>query len=133
MSVSINSVQEFDPWFLFKIKNIVDMEDSIRRKFNSFDEQLIRKAKKWDFQTSSLARCLNLEEMQVRNLRHKFNIRPVVKQIDTLAAEWPAKTNYLYLSYGRTTDDVKVKDNDDNNKSSMIVLGAGPYRIGSER
>ena len=66
--------------------------------------------------------------MQVRSLRQQFNIRPAVKQIDTLAAEWPAKTNYLYLSYGGETDDVKVKD---SNKNRMIVLGAGPYRIGS--
>ena len=82
----INQLSGIDPWFLFKIKNIVDMEDSIRRKFNSFDEQLIRKAKKMGFSDKQLARCLNLEEMQVRNLRHKFDIRPVVKQIDTLAA-----------------------------------------------
>src|SRR3712207_1666119 len=117
-----------DPWFLLKIKNIVDMEEEIRCKSNSFDEQLIKKAKKMGFSDKQLARCLNLEEMQVRNLRQKFNIRPVTKQIDTLAAEWPAKTNYLYLSYGGETDDVKVKD---SNKSRMIVLGAGPYRIGS--
>ena len=124
----INQLSGIDPWFLLKIKNIVDMEDEIRRKSNSFDEQLIKKAKKMGFSDKQLARCLNLEEMQVRNLRQKFNIRPVIKQIDTLAAEWPAKTNYLYLSYGGETDDVKVKD---SNKSRMIVLGAGPYRIGS--
>jgi carbamoyl-phosphate synthase large subunit len=125
----INQLSGIDPWFLLKIKNIVDMEDDIRRKSNSFDELLLKKAKKIGFSDKQLARCLNLEEMQVRNLRQKFNIRPAVKQIDTLAAEWPAKTNYLYLSYGGETDDVKVRDN--NNKSRMIVLGAGPYRIGS--
>lgn len=124
----INQLSGIDPWFLLKIKNIVDMEEEIRRKSNSFDEQLIKKAKKMGFSDKQLARGLNLEEMQVRNLRQKFNIRPVIKQIDTLAAEWPAKTNYLYLSYGGETDDVKVKD---SNKSRMIVLGAGPYRIGS--
>ncbi|MDQ4050553.1 MAG: carbamoyl-phosphate synthase (glutamine-hydrolyzing) large subunit, partial [Thermoproteota archaeon] len=124
----INQLSGIDPWFLLKIKNIVDMEDEIRRKANSFDEQLIKKAKKMGFSDKQLARCLNLEEMQVRSLRQKFNIRPIVKQIDTLAAEWPAKTNYLYLSYGGDTDDVKIKD---ANKSRMIVLGAGPYRIGS--
>jgi carbamoyl-phosphate synthase large subunit len=124
----INQLSGIDPWFLLKIKNIVDMEDEIGRKSNSFDEQLIKKAKKMGFSDKQLARCLNLEEMQVRNLRQKFNIRPVVKQIDTLAAEWPAKTNYLYLSYGGETDDIRVKD---SNRSRMIVLGAGPYRIGS--
>jgi carbamoyl-phosphate synthase large subunit len=124
----INQLSSIDPWFLLKIKNIVDMEDNIRRKANSFDEQLIKNAKKMGFSDKQLARCLNLEEMQVRSLRQKFNIRPVAKQIDTLAAEWPAKTNYLYLSYGGDTDDVKVKE---NNASRIIVLGAGPYRIGS--
>jgi carbamoyl-phosphate synthase large subunit len=123
----INQLSAIDPWFLLKIKNIVDMED-ILRKSNSFDEQLIRKAKKMGFSDKQLARCLNLNEMQVRNLRRKFSIRPVIKQIDTLAAEWPAKTNYLYLTYGGHTDDVRVKD---NTKSKMVVLGAGPYRIGS--
>jgi carbamoyl-phosphate synthase large subunit len=123
----INQLSAIDPWFLLKIKNIVDMED-ILRKSNSFDEQLIRKAKKMGFSDKQLARCLNLNEMQVRNLRQKFSIRPVTKQIDTLAAEWPAKTNYLYLTYGGQTDDVRVKD---SNKSKMVVLGAGPYRIGS--
>jgi len=124
----INQLSGIDPWFLLKIKNIVDMEDNIRCKSNSFDEQLIKNAKKMGFSDKQLARCLNLEEMQVRSLRQKFNIRPVAKQIDTLAAEWPAKTNYLYLTYGGETDDVKVND---NNTSRMIVLGAGPYRIGS--
>ena len=124
----INQLSGIDPWFLLKIKNIVDIEDNILHKSNSFDEQLIRKAKKMGFSDKQLARCLNLEEMQVRSLRQQFNIRPAVKQIDTLAAEWPAKTNYLYLSYGGETDDVKVKD---SNKNRMIVLGAGPYRIGS--
>ena len=123
----INQLSAIDPWFLLKIKNIVDMED-ILRKSNSFDEQLIRKAKKVGFSDKQLARCLNLDEMQVRNLRQKFSIRPVTKQIDTLAAEWPAKTNYLYLTYGGQMDDVRVKD---TIKSRMIVLGAGPYRIGS--
>ncbi|MDQ4102085.1 MAG: carbamoyl-phosphate synthase (glutamine-hydrolyzing) large subunit, partial [Thermoproteota archaeon] len=125
----INQLSGIDPWFLLKIKNIVDMEEEIRRKPNSFDEQLIKKAKKMGFSDKQLSRCLNLEEIQVRNLRQKFNIRPVVKQIDTLAAEWPAKTNYLYLSYGGDTDDVKI--NDSNKSRRMIVLGAGPYRIGS--
>ena len=123
----INQLSSIDPWFLLKIKNIVDMED-ILHKSNSFDEQLIRKAKKMGFSDKQLARCLKLDEMQVRNLRQKFSITPVTKQIDTLAAEWPAKTNYLYLTYGGQTDDVEVKD---STESRMIVLGAGPYRIGS--
>jgi carbamoyl-phosphate synthase large subunit len=115
-----------DPWFLTKIKNVVDMETQLRK--TSFDEGLVRKAKKIGFSDKQIARCQNLDEMQVRAFREKFGIKPVVKQIDTLAAEWPAKTNYLYMTYGGNEDDVKVEG---DGKSRMIVLGAGPYRIGS--
>ncbi len=125
----IYQLSAVDPWFLTKIKNIVDMEDRLR-KSTIVDEDLIRNAKKMGFSDKQIARCQNLEEMQVRSFREKFGIKPVVKQIDTLAAEWPAKTNYLYLTYGGQADDIKVEDN--NGKDSrMIVLGAGPYRIGS--
>jgi carbamoyl-phosphate synthase large subunit len=115
-----------DPWFLVKIKNIVDMEAQLRK--TNFDENIVKKAKKLGFSDRQIARCQNLEEMQARAFREKFGIKPAVKQIDTLAAEWPAKTNYLYLTYGGDADDVKVEQ---NGKSRMIVLGAGPYRIGS--
>lgn len=125
----IYQLSAVDPWFLTKIKNIVDMEDRLR-KSTIVDEDLIRNAKKMGFSDKQIARCQNLDEMQVRSFREKFGIKPVVKQIDTLAAEWPAKTNYLYLTYGGQTDDIKVEDN--NGKDSrMIVFGAGPYRIGS--
>ena len=123
----INQLSAIDPWFLIKIKNIVEMENILSNS-NIFDEHLIRKAKKLGFSDKQLARCLKLDEMQVRNLRQKFSITPVTKQIDTLAAEWPAKTNYLYLTYGGQTDDISLKD---SAQSRMIVLGAGPYRIGS--
>ena len=122
----IYQLSAIDPWFLVKIKNIVDMEDKLRK--SSFDESLIRQAKKMGFSDKQIGRCINIDEMQVRALRNKFGIKPVVKQIDTLAAEWPAKTNYLYLTYGGQADDVKVECESD---SRMIVLGAGPYRIGS--
>jgi carbamoyl-phosphate synthase large subunit len=124
----IYQLSHIDPWFLRKIKNIVDTEDKLRKQ-GDFDQGLIRDAKKLGFSDRQVARCLKSDEMQVRNLREKFGIKPVVKQIDTLAAEWPAKTNYLYMTYGGDTDDVVVKDVKD--KSRMVVLGAGPYRIGS--
>ena len=122
----IYQLSAIDPWFLVKIRNIVDMEAKLRKI--SFDEVLVKRAKKMGFSDKQIARCLNLDEMQVRIFREKFGIKPVVKQIDTLAAEWPAKTNYLYLTYGGREDDIKVEV---NNESNMIVLGAGPYRIGS--
>ena len=122
----IYQLSAIDQWFLVKIKNIVDMETKLRK--SSFDELTIRAAKKMGFSDKQIARCQNLEELQVRTFREKFGIIPVVKQIDTLAAEWPAKTNYLYLTYGGREDDVKVEP---NAKSRVVVLGAGPYRIGS--
>ncbi len=124
----IYQLSAIDPWFLTKIKNIVEMEEQLIKAGN-FDPEVVRKAKKIGFSDRQIARCFNSDEMQVRSLREKAGIRPVVKQIDTLAAEWPAKTNYLYLTYGGIADDVVVKDV--KNKSRMIVLGAGPYRIGS--
>jgi carbamoyl-phosphate synthase large subunit len=129
MSVErIYQLSFIDPWFLTKIKNIVEMEAQLRQA-TTFDENTIRRAKKLGFSDIQIARCQNLDEMQVRALRQKFGIRPAVKQIDTLAAEWPAKTNYLYVTYGGNEDDVKVEENSQTNR--MIVLGAGPYRIGS--
>jgi carbamoyl-phosphate synthase large subunit len=122
----IYQLSAIDQWFLVKIKNIVDTEAKLRK--SSFDEGLIRTAKKMGFSDKQIARCQNLDEMQVRTFREKFGIVPVVKQIDTLAAEWPAKTNYLYMTYGGREDDVKVTTKSD---SRMVVLGAGPYRIGS--
>ena len=115
-----------DPWFLVKLRNIVEMEAKLRK--TSFDERIVKRAKKMGFSDRQIARCLNLDEMQVRAFREKFGIKPVVKQIDTLAAEWPAKTNYLYMTYGGDEDDIKPEG---DGKSRMIVLGAGPYRIGS--
>ncbi|HZC88449.1 MAG TPA: carbamoyl-phosphate synthase large subunit, partial [Nitrososphaera sp.] len=122
----IYQLSAIEPWFLVKIKNIVDMEYRLRK--SNFDEDVLRKAKKIGFSDKQIGRCLHLDEMQVRILRQKFGIKPVVKQIDTLAAEWPAKTNYLYMTYGGQTDDVKVES---NAESRILVLGAGPYRIGS--
>jgi len=123
----IYQLSAIDPWFLAKIKNIVDMEERLKKQ-SGFDAGVVREAKRLGFSDMQVARCLKSDEMQVRALREKNGIVPAVKQIDTLAAEWPAKTNYLYLTYGGDEDDVVVKNTKD---SRMIVLGAGPYRIGS--
>lgn len=121
----INQLSAIDPWFLIKIKNIVDMEEKLRN--SNLDLDLIKKAKKIGFSDRQIGRCLGLDEFKCREIRQKFGIKPVVKQIDTLSAEWPAKTNYLYLTYGGEVDDIPIE----NSKRSAIVLGAGPYRIGS--
>ena len=121
----INQLSAIDPWFLMKIKNIVDMEEKLRN--SNLDIDLIKKAKKIGFSDRQIGRCLGLDEFKCREIRQKFGIKPVIKQIDTLSAEWPAKTNYLYMTYGGEVDDILIE----NSKRSAIVLGAGPYRIGS--
>jgi len=123
----ITMLSAIDPWFLIRIKNIIDMEYRLRQQ-SDFDEDIIKEAKKIGFADKQIGRCLGIDELKIRSLRHRFGIRPVVKQIDTLAAEWPAKTNYLYLTYGGQNDDILVET---GSKRSVIVLGAGPYRIGS--
>ncbi len=132
MGVSIEKIYELsgiDPWFLYKIRNIVEME----KKLQSLDlndekvPEIIREAKRLGFSDAQIARCLKIDEMEVRKLRKRFKIIPVVKQIDTLAAEWPAQTNYLYLTYSGDEDDIKF----DSGKKKVIVLGAGVFRIGS--
>jgi carbamoyl-phosphate synthase large subunit len=123
----INELSSIDPWFLNKIKNIIEMEKKLKNSSNNFHKNMIREAKSLGFSDKQLAYYFNLDEYQVRHIRKTFGIEPVIKQIDTLAAEWPAQTNYLYLTYGGQYDDVKIK----NKGKNAIVLGAGPYRIGS--
>ena len=72
---------------------------------------------------SKLPECQNTDEFTIRTFRKSANILPVIKQIDTLAAEWPAKTNYLYLTYGGDEDDIELR----SDKSKVIVLGAGVF------
>jgi carbamoyl-phosphate synthase large subunit len=123
----IHKLSAIDPWFLIKIKNVIDKEDQLRN--STFNLNLLREAKKIGFSDKQIGKCWSLNEDQVRELRKKLGITPFVKQIDTLAAEWPAKTNYLYLTYNGTSDDISFTD--DRKNKAIIVLGAGPYRIGS--
>jgi carbamoyl-phosphate synthase large subunit len=123
----IHKLSAIDPWFLIKIKNVVDKEEQLRK--TNLNLGLLREAKKLGFSDKQISRCWSLSEDQVRELRKKLGILPVIKQIDTLAAEWPAKTNYLYLTYSGTFDDISFTN--DKRSNAIIVLGAGPYRIGS--
>ena len=118
-----------DPFFLYKIQNIIDMEDSLKL-LNFKDEsatETIREAKRIGFSDEQIAICTKTNETTVREFRKSANIIPAIKQIDTLAAEWPAKTNYLYLTYGGNEDDIELSQD----KSKVLVLGAGVFRIGS--
>jgi carbamoyl-phosphate synthase large subunit len=132
MGISIKEIYRLsgvDPWFLYKIKNIIDMEKKLKSlKINSREAvETIREAKRLGFSDAQIAKCIGLSEDEVRRLRKTYGITPIVKQIDTLAAEWPAKTNYLYLTYNGDEDDIEF----DDKKSKVIVLGAGVFRIGS--
>ncbi|MHA1731742.1 MAG: carbamoyl-phosphate synthase large subunit, partial [Promethearchaeota archaeon] len=115
-----------DKWFLYKIENIVDIEAELQKlDITSPDtekEYWIREAKKYGFSDGQIAKCMGTNHLIVRQLRRRFGIIPVVKQIDTLAAEWPASTNYLYMTYGGTKDDL---DFTKNGKQKIIVLGSG--------
>jgi len=132
MGITIKKIYKLsgiDPWFLYKIKNIIDMEKRLKTLSlnSSRASELIREAKRLGFSDGQIAKCLGIDESTVRIFRKKNGITPVVKQIDTLAAEWPAKTNYLYLSYHGDEDDLKFT----YDKKKVIVLGAGVFRIGS--
>ena len=128
----IYKLSSIDPWFLNKIKNIVTIENQLKDSSAKIDAHNIKKAKQLGFSDKQIASYLNLDEIQLRHLRKTFGIHPVVKQIDTLAAEWPAQTNYLYVTYGGDYDDVTIKKTKKKDiTKNTIVLGAGPYRIGS--
>ena len=125
----IYKVSGIDSWFLYKIKNIVQMEkklDALHLKSKDAAE-LIEEAKRLGFSDSQIASYLKTDEMEIRRFRKEKEIVPVVKQIDTLAAEWPARTNYLYLTYHGDEDDLKF----DLDRRKALVLGAGVFRIGS--
>lgn len=133
----IHDLTKIDRWFLYKLKHIIDIDERLKRcNINTLDKDLLREAKVYGFTDFQIARAVGLEEeyhnmhkalLVVRNLRKNYGILPVVKQIDTLAAEYPAQTNYLYVTYAGVKSDIEFS----NDKRSVIVLGSGAYRIGS--
>ena len=128
MGISVDKIytlSSIDPWFVEKIKNIVEMEVKIKSK--TLDEPLMRDAKQLGFADKQIARATEKTPDEVRNLRKKMGVVPAVKQIDTLAAEWPAVTNYLYMTYGGYSNDIQIP----SDEKAVVVVGAGPYRIGS--
>jgi len=123
----IYKISNVDPWFLYKIKNIIDVENRLKgKKIERISKELLKEAKQKGFSDKQIAILTNSEELEVRRIRKKKNIVPYVKQIDTLAAEFPAKTNYLYITYNASEDDLTFGE-----KNQVIVLGSGAYRIGS--
>jgi len=123
----IYNLSKVDPWFLYKIKNIVDLEKKLTHfKLEKIPFSLFKEAKQKGFSDQQIAILTKNCETEVRKHRKKLGILPYVKQIDTLAAEYPAKTNYLYLTYNGCDNDLEFKD-----KNQVVVLGGGAYRIGS--
>ena len=132
----LHKMTGIDPWFLSKIKNIQNISTDIKKKKSliSLSTDFMRDIKRTGFSDKQIADLIGSEEIKVRNYRKKLGVTPVVKQIDTLAAEFPAKTNYLYLTYWGDKDDVDFgnsKSTNGNRKPKTIVLGSGPYCIGS--
>ena len=134
----IHEMTKIDLWFLEKLQHIVDIDDELDRctSVNVLDKELLRTAKVYGFTDFQIARAVGLQKelgnmhkaiLAIRSLRKSYGITPVVKQIDTLAAEYPAQTNYLYVTYAGINHDIKYE----NDKKSIVVLGSGAYRIGS--
>lgn len=134
----IHELTKIDKWFLHKLKHIIDIDETLKRckSVNVLDKELLRTAKVYGFTDFQIARAVGLERelgnmakagLVIRQLRKSYGILPVVKQIDTLAAEYPAQTNYLYVTYSGVKSDIAFE----NDKRSIIVLGSGAYRIGS--
>lgn len=133
----IHELTKIDKWFLQKLRNIHDTDHELRAcpSINVLDNELLRKAKVQGFSDFQIARALGMEqEMEIeraidiiRMRRKQAGIVPFVKQIDTLAAEYPAQTNYLYLTYSGVAHDIRYE----YDKRSVVVLGSGAYRIGS--
>ena len=121
----IYKLSSIDPWFIEKIRNIVEAEKKLTE--SKLDTKALRDAKKLGFSDKQIGRLVSKDDLEIRKIRKDAGIVPVVKQVDTLAAEWPAKTNYLYLTYGGNVNDFEISSQNEK----IAVLGAGPYRIGS--
>jgi len=139
----IHELTKIDKWFLQKLKHIIDIDEQLKalKSVNNLDKSLLLTAKTYGFSDFQIARAVGLEQevgsmhramVLLRNKRKGMGIFPMVKQIDTLAAEYPAQTNYLYLTYtGIETNNPHHDIDYEQDKRSIVVLGSGAYRIGS--
>ncbi|KAK4147068.1 uncharacterized protein C8A04DRAFT_24859 [Dichotomopilus funicola] len=123
----VHDLTKIDKWFLYKLQNIVECTRELQQvgSLQVLKKEQVLKAKKMGFSDRQIAQAVNSTEDEVRARRLEFGIRPWVKKIDTLAAEFPADTNYLYTTYNASSHDVTFED------KGTVVLGSGVYRIGS--
>ncbi len=137
--ISIDEIYELsrvDKWFLYKLQNIVSIEQELEKLdlLESSDDDKkywFTKAKRYGFSDGQIAKIMKIDSIIVRKLRKNYGITPFVKRIDTLAAEWPAKTNYLYLTYAASEHDIDFEKEEQEHIKKVIVLGSGTYRIGA--
>ncbi len=123
----IYDLAKIDQWFLYKIERVVKIEKLLATYANGVcPKNILVNSKQAGFSDLQISKILCCEEQEVREMRLNYGIHPVVKQIDTLAAEFPAQTNYLYLTYNGMANDVTF-----GTQNTVIVLGSGVYRIGS--
>jgi carbamoyl-phosphate synthase large subunit len=121
---SIYKLTAIDPWFLYQIKQIVDLEQNIKSLETNLPESLLKKAKSWGFSDVQLAYLTDSDEDSIKQTRNTLGIRPVYKLVDTCAAEFKATTPYYYSTY-ETENEARVSD-----KKKVMILGGGPNRIG---
>nr|NVI70419.1 rudimentary [Cucujiformia] len=117
---------KIDKWFLQKMKNIIEWNthlESLTHKDVNYN--VLIKSKQYGFSDKQIGQAVKSTEQAIRKMREDFDIKPYVKQIDTVAAEWPASTNYLYITYNAESHDIKFDG------EHVMVLGSGVYRIGS--
>ena len=132
----IYELSRVDKWFLYKLEHIIQIEREIKelnllKSPKSKKKFLIERAKRFGFSDGQIGTIMNVDTIKIRDLRRKLKIHPYVKRIDTLAAEWPAVTNYLYLTYSASEHDIDYSGENNKNLKKVIVLGSGTYRIGA--
>ena len=120
---------KIDKWYLKKMYKIIELQKELEN-FNinqEINKEILYRAKRIGFSDYQISKMIKKTEIYVRDLREKYSIKPVVKQLDTVAAEYPCFTNYLYLTYNGDYNDIGFDE------ETVIVLGSGVYRIGSKQ
>nr|MBE5724546.1 rudimentary [Cucujiformia] len=120
------NLTKIDKWFLQKMKNIIEWNTYLETfTQNDLNPEVLLKSKQFGFSDKQIGQAVKSTEQAIRRMREDFDIKPFVKQIDTVAAEWPATTNYLYITYNAESHDIVFEE------EHVMVLGSGVYRIGS--